>query len=287
MSRTRQTDKSSLSKLPTKSASFNLRTSDSEFTTDKLKASAHPLAGVCLTMAQQTNDRNPVGSRLLATLPRKEYERLIPHLETVHLAKGEVIYHPGDNVRHVYFPAGAVVSLISMTQDGNTIEVALVGDEGIVGVSAVLGARRTPYMAITQVGGEALRVKAETLREEVQQSQTLQDLLLCYVHLMLTQVIQSAVCNHFHSATERLCRWLLLTSDRAKTDNLPLTQEFISHMLGTPRTSVTAIAKELQDAGLISYSRGQITLLDRAGLESAACECYQVLNRAFSSLIKP
>jgi CRP-like cAMP-binding protein len=237
-------------------------------------------------MSRLTNDNNPVANRLLAALPRKEYERLLPGLETVQLAKGETIYNAGDTVRYVYFPAGAVVSLISMTQDGNTIEVALVGDEGVVGVSAVLGAKRTPYQAVVQVGGEALRIKADVLKEEFQHNETLQDMLLCYVYLLLTQVIQSAVCNHFHSAQQRLCRWLLLTSDRARTDSLPLTQEFISHMLGTPRTSVTAIAKELQDAGLISYSRGQITLLDRPGLEAAACECYQVVSRAFSAALR-
>jgi len=237
-------------------------------------------------MEQVTNDQNPVGNHLLATLPEKEYERLIPHLETVQLTKAETIYNAGDAVRYVYFPAGAVVSLISMTQDGNTIEVAVVGDEGIVGASAVLGARRTPYIAAVQIGGEALRIKADVLRKEFQKSQTLQEMLLCYVHLMLTQVIQSAVCNHFHSAQQRLSRWLLLTSDRARTDILPLTQEFISHMLGTPRTSVTTIAKEMQDAGLISYSRGQITLLDRASLKATACECYQVVSRAFNGFLK-
>ncbi|HYE72198.1 MAG TPA: Crp/Fnr family transcriptional regulator, partial [Blastocatellia bacterium] len=215
-----------------------------------------------------------------------EYDLLLPNLEKVQLAKGEVLYNPGDNVRYIYFPISAVISLISMTQDGNTIEVALIGDEGLVGFSSMLGATRTSYLATVQIAGDAFRVKADFLKEYFHNHQTLRELLLCYVHLVLTQVIQSAVCNHFHSATQRLCRWLLLTSDRAKTDNLPLTQELISQMLGTPRTSVTALAKELQDAGLISYSRGQITLLNREGLEGAACECYQVVTRAFNNLLK-
>jgi CRP-like cAMP-binding protein len=237
-------------------------------------------------MAQLTSGNNPVANGLLADLPAKEYERIAPHLEAVQLAKGETLYNAGDRVRYIYFPTGAVISLVSMTQDGNTIEVALAGEEGVVGVSSVLGARRTPYQAAVLIAGEALRVKADVLRDEFRHNPVMHSALLCYVYLLLTQVIQSAVCNHFHTAQQRLCRWLLLTSDRARTDSLPLTQESISHMLGTPRTSVTAIAKELQDLGLISYSRGQITLLDRPSLEGAACECYQIVSRAFSAVLK-
>lgn len=285
MSRTRQTDEISTSKLNQGKVPDSPQSEDSEFRATRPEVSHPPKAKVYPIMTQ-LNSNNPAANRLLTLLPRKEYEQLLVNLERVQLAKGEVIYNPGDKVRYIYFPITTVISLISMTQDGNTIEVALVGDEGVVGVSSVLGATRTSYLATVQIAGDALRVKSDVLKEWIHHHHSLRELLLCYVHFLLTQVIQSAVCNHFHSATQRLCRWLLLTSDRAKTDNLPLTQELISQMLGTPRTSVTALAKELQDDGLISYSRGQITLLNRTGLEEVACECYQVVTRAFNTLLK-
>jgi CRP-like cAMP-binding protein len=221
----------------------------------------------------------PSDNRILAALPRQEYERLRPHLERVQLTKGKVIYEAGDRVNHAYFVAGGMLSLLSSAQDGSTVEVAMVGNEGVAGLPAVLRVKVSPYKIVAQVRGEALKIRAHAIRDACDDSPTLRDLLLRYAHALLTQVSQSALCNRFHTVDERLCRWLLVTRDKAGSDSFELTQESLSHMLGAPRTSVTTAASSLRRAGLIRYSRGMITVTDLAGLEAASCECYLVVKQ--------
>jgi CRP-like cAMP-binding protein len=224
-------------------------------------------------------------NRLLSTLPPGEYERLVPHFERVHLPRGKVLAEAGDTVRHAYFPFGGIISLLSMTEDGQTIEVAMVGYEGVVGVPIVLRAGVTPYRTMVQIPCDAMKVKAEVLIKEFNRGGRLQELLLKYAHALLAQVSQSAVCGRFHTVEARLGRWLLVTRDRVGSDSFQFTQEFLSHMLGTPRTVVSVAAGHLQDAGLIRYRRGKITILNRHGLESAACECYGVVIKEIGHFI--
>lgn len=222
-------------------------------------------------------------NRLLATLPRDEYARLLPLLSWVRLAQGDTLYEASGSVRYAYFPVGGMVSLLSITEDGQTVEVAMVGNEGMVGVPILLRVDESPYKVMVQIPATALRIKAEALRREWDQGGQLQFLLLRYTHTLLTQISQSAACNRFHTVEQRLCRWLLIGRDRVKSDTLELTQEIISHMLGSPRTSITAIAGTLQTAGLIRYRRGKITITDLAGLEAASCECYRIIRNGIGT----
>lgn len=224
----------------------------------------------------------PPENRILAALPRPEYERLLPHLERIHLPQGKVLWEAGDLVRRAYFVTRGMVSLLSMTEDGETTEVAMVGNEGMVGIPIILRVGISPYVCMVQITGDALSIKADALRAEFNRNTRLQDLLLRYTHAVLAQVSQAAVCNRFHTIEARLARWLLVTRDRVGSDSFQLTQELISHMLGTPRTVVTTAANKLQDAGLIRYKRGSITILDVPRLESAACECYGVVIKEIS-----
>jgi CRP-like cAMP-binding protein len=224
-------------------------------------------------------------NRLLAALPRQEYERLAPHLEPIHLPKGKTLAASGDTLRYAYFPTSGMVSLLSTTESGQSIEVAMVGDEGVIGVPIILRVGVMPYWSMVQISADAMRIRATALRNEFDRGEQLHDLLLRYTHALLTQISQSAVCNRFHSVEERFCRWLLISRDRAKSDTINLTQEFISQMLGTARTRVTMAALPLQDAGLIRYRRGKITILDRQGLESVACECYAIVSKEVSHVL--
>jgi len=224
-------------------------------------------------------------NRLLSALPPAEYERLAPHLELVALAPGKILHNAGDVVRHAYFLKGGVASLLSTTEDGRTIEVGMIGNEGMTGISIILRSRIAPYQVMVQLAGNALRIRGDILREEFNRGGKLQDLLLRYAHSLLIQVAQSAACNRFHTVEERLCRWLLVSRDRVQTHTLQLTQEFLSHMLGGPRTSVTAIAGSLQKEGLIKYSRGRITILSRDGLKAASCECYERVREGISQFL--
>lgn len=228
-------------------------------------------------MPQHPFLRPPLRNRILAALPREESERLRPRQVSVNLAKGRVLHHAGDPVRHLYFPTGGMVSLISTGRDGASVEVGMIGDEGVVGVASLLGSATAPLTALVQIPGGAVRIRAEAVREGFERGGRLRDLTLRYTHTLLTQITQSAVCNRFHTVEERLCRWLLISRDRAPGDTLHLTQEFLSYMLGVPRTSVTAVAGRLQRAGLITYSRGRIHILDRRGLEAVSCECYAII----------
>ena len=228
----------------------------------------------------------PVQNRLLASLPREEYERLRPNLETVHLPHGKILYHAGDIVRYAYFINDGQVSMLSITEEGETIEVAMVGNEGAIGIPVILRSNKTPYEVMVQIPVKsAMRVKAEVLRNEFDRGGKFQDLMLRYTHVLLTQISQSAVCNRFHTSEQRLARWLLIANDLVKADVFMLTHEFIAHMLGTPRTGVTMAAGALQKAGLITYSRGKITVLDRGGLEDASCECYKIIREEFDHFL--
>lgn len=232
-----------------------------------------------------TEFRNPSGNRLLACLKRQEYEHLLPHLEPVHLAKGRTIYEIDDSIQHAYFPEGGMLSLLSITESGGTIEVGMIGNEGMVGIPSILGVNRTPYQVIVQIAGDALRIRSGALREAFNRGGQFQDLLLRYTHSLLSQISQSVVCNHFHTVEERLCRWLLVTANRVESDTFHLTQEFLSYMLGVPRTSITMIAGTLQAKKLIRYSRGKIQLLDQRGLEEIACECYRIIIEGFEQAL--
>ena len=214
-------------------------------------------------------------NRLLASLPQDEYARLSPHLELVRLTPGKILYNAGDAVRHAYFPKGGMICLLSTTERGRTIEVAMISNEGMAGIPIILRCEAAPYQVMVQLAGNALRIRASALQAEFNRGGRFQHLLLQYTHTLLTQIAQSAACNRFHTVEERLCRWLLVSRDRVQTDTIRLTQEFLSHMLGTPRSSVTAVAGTLQREGLIAYQRGKITILDRRGLEAASCECYR------------
>ncbi|HEY6186706.1 MAG TPA: Crp/Fnr family transcriptional regulator [Pyrinomonadaceae bacterium] len=218
-----------------------------------------------------------VANRLLAALPAKEYQRLLPELEGVSLSFADVLCDPGERVRHVYFPNDSIISLLAAVGERSTLEVGIVGSEGMVGIGVFMGVDVSRNQALVQGAGTAMRMKAATLRRESQHSGALHRLLHRYSHSLLTQVSQSAACNRFHTVNARLARWLLMTHDRLRADEFRLTQEFMSNMLGVRREGVNHAAGALQKAELISYSRGIIRILDRAGLEAVSCECYRII----------
>lgn len=224
-------------------------------------------------------------NRLLAALPDAEFARLVPNLETVSLALGEVLYESGEQIRHVYFPdRNTLASLVATIEDGTSVEVGVVGNEGVIGVQAFLGAETTPTRIAVQIAGGAIRMRADLLREEFNRGGRFQALLLRYTHALFAQVLHTAVCNHLHSVEERFSRWLLMVHERAMLDDLPLTQELISRRLGAHRSSVSEAADTLRREGLIHFKRGKITILDREGLEAAACGCYDVIKNEFDQI---
>lgn len=217
------------------------------------------------------------GNSLLAALPREEYLRLLPELEPVHLKYDETVYEQGDPIRYVYFPAGAVVSLLSLLEDGTTVEVGMVGRHGLTGVSLILEADKTSFWTVTQVEGGAVRMRACALKDWVWRSEALRGLITGYYRALITQFCQRAVCNRRHMTMQRLCTWLLMVSDRTGAEDLPLTQDLIARRLGSRRATVTEIYNQLQSGGAIRYSRGHTRILDRRMLEGLACECYAVM----------
>ena len=227
----------------------------------------------------------PDQNHLLAALPAEERGRLIPHLELVPMPLGAVLYESGNELRHVYFPTTSIVSLLYVMRDGASAEIAVVGNEGIIGVALFMGGETMPNRAVVQSAGHAYRLKGHLLKQEFNRSGELQHLLLRYTQALLTQMAQTAVCNRHHSLDQQLCRWLLLSLDRLPSTELVMTQELIANMLGVRREGVTEAAGNLQKAGLISYRRGRITVLDRAGLEARACECYAVVKKEFDRLL--
>lgn len=228
---------------------------------------------------------NPHQNCLLAALPADEYARLFPYLELVFLPLGDVLYESGIQLRHAYFPTTAIVSLLYVMKDGASAEIAVVGNEGVVGISLFMGGDTTTNRAVVQSAGHAYRLKRRLLKNEFESVVPLQHLLLRYTQALITQMAQTAVCNRHHSLEQQLCRWLLLSLDRLPFNELVMTQELIANMLGVRREGVTEAAGNLQRAGLIEYHRGHITVLDRAGLEARTCECYSVVKKEYDRLL--
>jgi len=228
---------------------------------------------------------SPKQNHLLAALPAAEFESFAAQLELVPLPLGEILYEPGTQLRHAYFPTTAIVSLHYVMETGASAETAGVGNEGIVGVALFMGGDTTPSSAVVQTGGHAYRLERRLLQQEFARAGALQRLLLRYLQALMTQMSQTAACNRHHSVDQQLCRWLLLTLDRVSSGELVITQELIAGMLGVRREGVTEAAGKLQRAGLISYRRGHIAVLDRVGLEAHACECYGVVKKELRRLL--
>jgi CRP-like cAMP-binding protein len=235
--------------------------------------------------ADAPTPHTPHQNHLLDALPQVDYERLAPHLELVPMALGEVLYESGAQLRFVYFPTTSILSLLYVMEDGASAEIAIVGNEGILGISLFMGGETTPSRAVVQSAGYAFRLKAELLKNEFGRFGPTMHLLLRYTQALITQMSQTAVCNRHHSVDQQLCRWLLLSLDRLASNELSMTQELIANMLGVRREGVTGAAGKLQVAGLIRYQRGRITVLDRPGVEARCCECYRVVKTEFDRLL--
>jgi len=222
---------------------------------------------------------------LLAALPKPELQRWLPDLEHVDLPLGQVLYESGGDISYVYFPTTAIVSLLYVLENGSSAEIAVVGNEGIVGISLFMGGESTPNRAVIQSAGCGFRLRAQSLKREFNRSGPVLHLLLRYTQALITQMSQTAVCNRHHSLDQQLCRWLLLSLDRLEGSELVMTQELIANMLGVRREGVTEGALKLQKAGLITYARGRIKVIDRKGLEQRTCECYEVVKKEYSRLL--
>ena len=227
----------------------------------------------------------PNQNHLLAALPAEIFERISPHLELISMPLGEVLYESGGQLHHVYFPTTAIVSLHYLMESGASAEIAGVGNEGVLGISLFMGGNTTPSLATVQTAGSGYRLKGRLMMEEFNRAGPMLRLMLRYTQALITQISQTAACNRHHSIEQQLCRWLLLTLDRVPSNELTMTQELIASMLGVRREGITEAAGNLQRAGLISYRRGHIMVLDRSGLESRACECYNVVKKEFHRLL--
>lgn len=232
----------------------------------------------------QEKPNRQTNNQILNALPEEDYQRLLPDLQQVELAHGEIIYREGETISHVYFPSNAMVSVITNTIEGHSIEVGVIGREGICGIDVFLGVDASYNEGLIQLPDGGVRVKTEVIREEFKRAGAFHDLVLRFLHSLTFQISQTAVCNKLHSMEQRLARWLLMCHDRSIDDNLPLTQDFLSIMLGVNRPSVTLSAIHLQSAGFINYKRGLITIVDREGLEDFACECYQRVKEDYDRL---
>lgn len=228
---------------------------------------------------------NPKQNHLLEAIPEAEWERFASHLAPVSLALGDVIYESGTEQPYIYFPTDSIVSLLYVMEDGASAEIAIVGNEGLVGISLFMGGGTTPSRAVVQSAGYAFRMRAQFVRDEFILAGKVQQLFLRYTQALLTQMGQTAVCNRHHTVDQQLCRWLLMSLDRLSSNELTMTQELIANMLGVRREGVTEAAGKLQRAGLIRYNRGRITVLDRLRLESMSCECYEVVRKEFARLL--
>jgi len=237
------------------------------------------------TNQPSTARQSPKQNHLLAALPAADYERLLSHLELVPLALGRAVYESGDVQGYVYFPTDSIVSMLYVMEDGSSAEIAVVGNEGLVGIALFMGGETTPSRAVVQSKGYGYRLRASVLKTEFGEAGELQHLLLRYTQALITQMAQTAVCNRHHSVDQQLCRWLLLSMDRLPSNELNMTQELIANMLGVRREGVTEAAHKLQAAGLIKYTRGKITVLDRPRLETRVCECYAVVKREYDRLL--
>ena len=228
---------------------------------------------------------SPHQNHLLDALPASDYERIALHLELMPMNLGDVLYESGARMEYVYFPTTCIISLLYVMEDGASAEMAIVGNEGILGIALFMGGESTPSRAVVQSAGHAYRLSADLLKGEFGRFGPTMHLLLRYTQSLITQMAQTAVCNRHHTVDQQLCRWLLLSLDRLESNEISMTQELIANMLGVRREGVTEAAGKLQDAGLIIYSRGRITVLDRQGLEARSCECYQVVKTEFDRLL--
>ncbi|MBD2521625.1 Crp/Fnr family transcriptional regulator [Nostoc sp. FACHB-133] len=236
-------------------------------------------------MSLDKNTLEQPANNLLAVLPLNDYERLVPHLKLVKLSNQQVLYEAGEPITQVYFPNKAVVSIITTMEDGSTVEVGLVSNEGMVGMPVILGDNTTTTTAFVQIPDSAMQIDADILRSEFNRGTALQSVLLRYVQGVYTQIAQGSACNRLHKLERRLARWLLTVSDRLESDEFPLTQEFFSQMLGVRRSGVTEAANILSEAGMITYHRGQINILNREALEKTSCECYRIIEKEFVRLL--
>ena len=224
-------------------------------------------------------------NQLLASLPGSEWQRVSPLLEAVDLPLGQVLYESGSKMSHVYFPTNAIISLLYVMEDGASAEIAVVGNEGLVGIALFMGGETTPSRAVVQSAGQGYRLRAADIKEEFARSGPVLHLLLRYTQALITQMAQTAVCNRHHSLDQQLCRWLLLSLDRLSGNELVMTQELIANMLGVRREGVTEAALKLQKLGFIKYARGHITVMDREALEGSVCECYAVVKKEYDRLL--
>ena len=232
-----------------------------------------------------SSPHSPKQNHLLDALPAEDYARLLPDLELVAMPLGWAIYESGSHMDHVYFPTTSIVSLLYVMESGASAEIAITGNEGLIGISLFMGGETTPSRAVVQSAGHAYRLKSAVLKNEFERGGALQHLLLRYTQAMITQMAQTAVCNRHHSLEQQLCRWLLLSLDRLSSNVLIMTQELIANMLGVRREGVTEAAGKLQGEGMIRYSRGKITVLDREKLEARVCECYGVVKKEYDRLL--
>jgi CRP-like cAMP-binding protein len=228
---------------------------------------------------------DPRKNQLLAALPEAELQRWLPHLEYVDMRLGEVLYEAGSTLSHVYFPTTAIVSLLYVMQNGESAEIAVVGNDGVVGISLFMGGDSTSSRALIQSAGGAYRLSARLMKEEFDRGGPVLHLLLRYTQALIAQMVQTAACNRHHSLDQQLCRWLLLSLDRLQGTDMLMTQDLIANMLGVPRDGATEGALKLQTAGLINYAQGRIQVLDRGGLEKRTCECYAVVKKEYDRLL--
>ncbi|MEP6947264.1 MAG: Crp/Fnr family transcriptional regulator [Acidobacteriota bacterium] len=224
-------------------------------------------------------------NHLLEALPHEEFDRIKPHLESVSLKLGHVLYESGDKMSHIYFPTTAIISMLYIMENGGTAEIGIAGNNGLIGMALYMGGETTTSRAVVQSAGEAVRMKKKDLVEEFKRGGIFQDIMLRYAQFMITQISQTAVCNRLHTVVQQLCRWLLINHDQLPADKLVMTHDLIANMLGVRREGVTVAAGFLQDNGYIKYSRGTVTMLDRPGLEKIACECYRVVSHEYDRLL--
>jgi CRP-like cAMP-binding protein len=232
-----------------------------------------------------TSPHSPLQNQLLAALPAADFARLAPHLEPIPMLLGETLYEPGGQLQHVYFPTTAIVSLLYIMETGLSAEIAGVGNEGILGISLFMGGDTTPSSAVVQTAGHGYRLRGALLKQEFNRAGAMQRLLLRYTHALVTQMCQTAACNRHHSIEQQLCRWLLATLDRLPGNELVMTQQLVASALGVRREGITEAAGNLQRAGVIRYRRGHISVLERPGLETRACECYAVVKKELHRLL--
>jgi CRP-like cAMP-binding protein len=233
-----------------------------------------------------SEERSPKQNHLLAALPASEYARLAPFLEPISMPLGQVLYESGGQLAHLYFPTTAIVSLLYVMENGSSAEIAVVGNEGVLGIALFMGGDTTPSRAIVQSAGFGYRIKADLIKREFNRAGPIMRLLLRYTQALITQMAQTAVCNRHHTIDQQLCRWLLLSLDRLPTNHIAMTQELIANMLGVRREGVTEAAGKLQRAGIIHYNRGHIEIVDRLRLEKRSCECYLVVKDEFDRLLQ-